>query len=40
MQVAYPRTVDGLLRLGGDRRGEEATRQGSDEPPPIYHSIT
>jgi hypothetical protein len=25
---------------GGERRGEEAARQGDDESPPVYHSIT
>jgi hypothetical protein len=29
-----------LLRLGGERRGEETARQGADEGPPVHHSIT
>jgi hypothetical protein len=29
-----------LLRLGGERRGEETARQGADERPPIHYSIT
>jgi hypothetical protein len=29
-----------LLRLGGKRRGEEATGQAPDERPPVDHSIT
>ncbi len=28
------------LRLCGERRGEEATRQATDERPPVHHSIT
>jgi hypothetical protein len=28
------------LRLGGERRGEEAAGQGADERSPVYHSIT
>jgi hypothetical protein len=30
----------GLLRPGGERRGEEAERDAGDECPPIHHSIT
>src|SRR4029453_6787111 len=29
-----------LLRLGGQRRGEEASSYGADEESPIHHSIT
>jgi hypothetical protein len=29
-----------LLRLDGERRGEEAASQGAEERPPVYHSIT
>ena len=29
-----------LLRLGGERRGEEAGQSGSEECPPVHHSIT
>jgi len=29
-----------LLPLGGERRGEEAARQGAKECPPIHYSIT
>ena len=36
----YPRHLSRLLRVGGERRGEEATRQAADERPPIHHSIT
>jgi hypothetical protein len=34
-----PDTVDcpGLLRLGGERRGEKAAGQGAEECPPIHH---
>src|SRR5882762_398523 len=34
--VDFPRR----LRLGGERRGEQATYQGPDERPPVHHSIT
>jgi hypothetical protein len=36
----YPRHLPRLLRLGGERRGEEAARQGPEERPPVHHSIT
>jgi hypothetical protein len=29
-----------LLRRGGERRGEEATSDASNERPPLHHSIT
>ena len=29
-----------LLPLGDERRGEEGTSQGSEEHPPVHHSIT
>jgi len=29
-----------LLRLGGERRGEETTCKSADEGPPVHHSIT
>ena len=29
-----------LLRLGGERRGEEAAGQRADERSPVHHSIT
>jgi len=32
--------LPGRLRLGGERRGEEAARQGADERPTVHHSIT
>ena len=35
-----PRHLPRRLRLGGERRGEEATRQAADERPPVHHSIT
>ncbi len=36
----YPRHLSRLLRPGGERRGEEATRQGPKERAPVHHSIT
>jgi hypothetical protein len=30
----------GLLRLSGERRGEEAASQAADERPPVHYSIT
>jgi hypothetical protein len=35
----YLRHLSRLLRLGGERRGEEAGGQG-EERPPVHHSIT
>jgi hypothetical protein len=29
-----------LLRLSGERSGEEATSEGAHEGPPVHHSIT
>ena len=29
-----------LLRLGGERRGEEAASQGAQDGPPVHYSIT
>jgi hypothetical protein len=29
-----------MLRLDGERRGEEAASQAADERPPVHHSIT
>jgi hypothetical protein len=48
VRIAQPRIAEiadtgkprGRLRLGGERRGEEATRQVADERPPVHHSIT
>ena len=39
-QKAYPSVPRRLLRLGGERRGEEATSHGADERSPVHHSIT
>ena len=39
-QVAYPRNFGRLLRLDGERRGEEAASQEPDECSAVHHSIT
>jgi hypothetical protein len=38
--LADPPNCRRRLRLGGERRGEEAARHGADEHPPVHHSIT
>jgi hypothetical protein len=40
LEHSNPRNLRQLLRLGGDRRGEEAACQAADERPPVHHSIT
>jgi hypothetical protein len=40
LQKANPIPFPRLLRLGGERRGEEAASHGADECPPIHYSIT
>jgi hypothetical protein len=39
-QVAYSRDPVRLLRLGGERRGEEAAGDAHDERSPVHYSIT
>ena len=39
-QVTDPVHLPSLLRLSGERRGEEAARHAGDEGPPVHHSIT
>ena len=36
----YPRRLSHLLRLGGERRGEEAASHGAEERTSVHHSIT
>jgi hypothetical protein len=40
LEVPDPARFPRLLRLGGERRGEETARQGADKGPSVYHSIT
>ena len=40
VKISDSRHLPGPLRLGGERRGEEAARQGAKEGPSIHHSIT
>ena len=39
-QVADSSDLGRLLRLGGERRGEEAASQSRQERAPVHHSIT
>lgn len=39
-EIADPRDGARRLRPGGERRGDEATRQGPNERPPVHYSIT
>ncbi len=39
-QVTYPCNLPRLLRFGGERRGEDGTRDAGDERSPVHHSIT
>src|SRR5262249_39378895 len=39
-QDTNPRNLSRLLRLGGERRGEEPTREHTDERPTLHYSIT
>jgi hypothetical protein len=39
-QVAYSSDFGRLLGLSGERGGEEPACHGSDERPPVHHSIT
>src|SRR4030095_17008552 len=39
-QLADAGNVPRLLRLGGERRGEEATSYGANEPASVHYSIT
>jgi hypothetical protein len=36
----YPVNLLRLLRLGGERRAEEAASQSAEECPTLHHSIT
>jgi len=36
-QVAYSRDLGRLLRVGSERRGEEAASQGAEERASVYH---
>jgi hypothetical protein len=38
--MADPRQTCHLLRLGSERRGQEAAGQRRDEHPPVDHSMT
>ena len=39
-EITYPVDLPTLLRLGGERRGEESAGQCADERPTRGHSIT